>query len=92
MPDPSSEGDLEALLWQAVDVSDHRACVESLITCLDGCDPIPFGSKTKARLYSWLSTQHEPLKELHSAFKLERGLFDPAHPAFYRFASLVNNI
>ena len=92
MPDPGIEGDLEALLWQAVDVSDHRACVDDLITCLDACDPVPFGSKTKARLYSWLSTQREPLKELNAAFKSGRGLFDPAHPAFNRFSTLIDNM
>jgi hypothetical protein len=92
MPDPGAVGDLEALLWQAVDESDHRSCVDDLITCLDTCDPVPFGSKTKARLYSWLSTQREPLKELHAAFKSERGLFDPAHPAFTRLATLIDNM
>ena len=92
MPDPSTAGDLEALLWQAVDAGDHRACVEDLITCLDTCDPVPFGSKTKARLYSWLSTQSEPLKELHAAFKSGRGLFNPAHPVFSRFATLIDSM
>jgi hypothetical protein len=92
MPDPGMEGDLEALLWRAVALSDHRTCVEDLITCLDRCDPVPFGSKTKARLYSWLATHREPLKELHTAFKSGRGLFDPADPVFSRFAALVDNM
>lgn len=92
MPGPGAAGDLESLLWEAVGVSGHRACVEDLINCLDNCDPVPFGSKTKARLYSWLSTQREPLKELHAAFKPGRGLFDPAHPAFARFAALVDGL
>lgn len=92
MPDPSMKGDLEELLWQAVDVNDHRACVDDLITCLDTCNPVPFGSKTKARLYSWLSTQREPLKELHAAFKPGKGLFDPDHPAFARFAGLIDSM
>ena len=92
MPEPSMEGDLESLLWQAVDASDHRDCVDDLMNCLDICDPVPFGSKTKARLYSWLSTQREPLKELHVAFKSGRSLFDPTHPAFARFATLVDGM
>ena len=92
VPAPNAEGDLEALLWQAVEVDDHHNCIENLIACLDTCDPVPFGSKTKARLYSWLATQHDPLKELHAAFKSEKGLFAPDHPAFARFLTLVNNI
>lgn len=92
MPDPDRVGDLEELLWQAVGDSDHHTCIDDLINCLDACEPVPFGSKTKARLYSWLSTQREPLKELHAAFKSGRGLFDPSHPAFARFAALVDDM
>jgi len=92
MPAPITKGDLESLLWRAVDQSDHRTCVEDLITCLDSCDPVPFGSKTKARLYSWLSTQREPLKELYTAFMEGKALFDPADPAFSRFTTLVDNM
>ncbi len=92
MPDPGLKGDLEALLWQAVDASDHRACVDDFITCLDTCNPVPFGAMTKARLYSWLSTQREPLKELHTAFKSTGGVFDPAHPAFNRFSVLIDTM
>ncbi|MCW3052874.1 MAG: hypothetical protein JWN14_2044 [Chthonomonadales bacterium] len=92
MPDPNTEGDLEALLWRTVDQSDHRTCIEDLITCLDNCDPVPFSTKTKARLYSWLSTQREPLKELYAAFNPGKGLFDAANPAFARFAALVDNM
>lgn len=92
MPNPNLVGDLEELLWQAVGVSDHRTCIDDLIKCLDTCDPVPFGSKTKARLYSWLSTQREPLKELYAAFKPGKGFFDPSHPAFARFAALVDDM
>lgn len=92
MPDPSTEGDLEALLWESVVANDHRVCIDNLISCLDVCDPVPFSSKTKARLYSWLSTQKEPLKELHMAFKSGRGLFDPASPSFSRFLKLVSDM
>lgn len=92
MPEPDVKGDLEELLWQAVIESAHRSCIDDLMACLDQCEPIPFRSKTKARLYAWLSTQHNPLKELHSALKSESNLFNPADPVFARFGHLIDNM
>lgn len=92
MPKPDLTGDLEELLWQAVGPSSHRDCIEDLITCLDACDPVPFISKTKARLYAWLSTQSDPLKELHAALNSRAGLCDPQDSIFARFGSLIDNM
>ncbi len=92
MPDPETNGDLEELLWRAVETGEHRSCIEELITCLDNCNPVPFSSITKARLYSWLSTQRDPVKELHAAFKSSRGLFRPDHQAFSRFLGLIEEM
>ena len=92
MPEPDAEGNLEELLWRAVGVSSHRSCIDELMACLDQCVPIPFGSKTKARLYSWLSTQHDPLKELHAALNTRNGLFNPHDPVFARFGRLIDQM
>jgi hypothetical protein len=92
MPEPSAEGDLEELLWKAVKLSDHRSCIDNLIVCLDACNPVPFGSITKARLYAWLSTQRDPLKELYAAFDARRTLFDPKDTVFSRFAALIDSM
>lgn len=92
MPDPETNGDLEELLWRAVEASEHRSCVEELVICLDTCDLVPFRSRTKARLYSWLSTQRDPVNELHAAFKSKRGLFQQDHAAFSRFLTLVKEM
>lgn len=92
MPAPDSSGDLEELLWKAVAESDHCQCVEALMNCLDACNPIPFSSKTKARLYAWLATQQTPLHELHAALGGRAQLFDPANPIFARFATFVDSL
>ena len=92
MPEPGKKGDLEELLWQAVHIGDHRTCINNLMDCLDDCSPVPFTSKTKARLYAWLSTQSNPLKELHAALRPGAGLFDPADPVFERFATLIDKL
>lgn len=92
MPAPDEHGDLEELLWRAVGVSAHRDCVERLMECLDACDPIPFTSRTKARLYTWFSTQHDPLKELHAALRAGRNLFNPADTVFARFVGLIDGL
>ncbi len=92
MPDPNSRGDLEELLWRVVKTDEHRKCVEELITCLDGCDPVPFSSRTKATLYSWLATQKDPVKELHAAFKSSRELFNSNDPVFSRFLGLIEEM
>ena len=92
MPQPNEQGDLEELLWNSVKENSHRTCIENMMNCLDDCDPIPFGSKTKARLYSWLATQRDPVKELYAALKQGTKLFDPNHPAFARFATLLDSL
>ena len=92
MPGPGRNGDLEELLWQAVSTSDHRNCIDDLIDCLEACSPIPFNSKTKARLYAWLSTQNTPLKELHAALNPRSALFNPADSVFARFFALIDQL
>ena len=92
MPRPDASGDLEELLWQAVAPSDHRSCIHALIECLNVADNTPFRTETKARLYSWLATQRDPIKELHSAFQSRSGLFNPKDEAFARFASLIGSL
>lgn len=92
MPEPDVEGDLEALLWRAVGESNHRSCVDGLMDCLDQCNPIPFTSKTKARLYAWLATQRDPVKEIHAALGVRAGLFSPEDPTFARFRDMVDRL
>ena len=92
MPNPKGQGDLEELLWQAVAPSEHRSCIQALMECLNVADQTPFRTETKARLYSWLATQRDPIKELHAAFQLRSGLFNPDDEAFARFASLVEEM
>ena len=89
MPRPDLSGDLEELLWQAVAPSEHRSCIHALMECLNVADQTPFRTETKARLYSWLATQRDPIKELHAAFQSNSGLFNPENEVFARFASLV---
>ncbi len=89
MPRPDLSGDLEELLWQAVAPSEHRSCINALMECLTVADDTPFRTETKARLYSWLATQRDPIKELHVAFQSRSGIFNPDDEAFARFASLV---
>lgn len=92
LPDQSSTGDLESLLWRAVDASDHTNCIDALIRCLKNCSPVPVTSLTKARLYAWLATQKEPCKQLDWALNPKASLFDPNHPAFRDFANLLDSL
>ncbi len=92
MPYADQTGDLEELLWQAVNASEHRTCIDDLIDCLDNCDPVPFNSKTKARLYAYLSTQRSPFKELDAALQHHAKIFDPLHSSFSRFTLLIDNL
>ena len=92
MPETTHAGDLEELLWRCVPAGEHRTCIDQLMACLDKCDPIPFTSKTKARLYSWLATQHDPLKELHAALNPRSGLFRRDDPVFTRFCELLDQL
>src|SRR5205085_10911877 len=82
MPAPDATGDLEELLWRTVELSGHRTCIGALMNCLGECQPVPFAKDTKARLYAWLSTQRDPVKELHAAFRPHTRLFDPASEPF----------
>ena len=93
IPDPTSEGDLEELLWRAVPNSPHRSCVEDLITCLEASpDPVPYGAKTKARLYAWLASQQDPVKELYIALTPQAPLLDRDHPALAHIAELWGSL
>lgn len=89
MPHPERTGDLEELLWQAVPESKHRDCIDVLMQCLETCTPPPIRSRTKARLYAWLSTQKEPVKELYHAFGSNASIFNSSEVAFERFNALV---
>jgi hypothetical protein len=92
IPNESEPGDLEHLIWSAVPETDHRSCVEQLMACLESCEPIPYGAQTKARLYSWLATQKEPIRAIHAALNERNQLFDRSHPNFERFAALIDGI
>ena len=92
MPRPDLGGDLEELLWRAIAPSEHRSCIEALMECLTVADDTPFRTETKARFYSWLATQRDPIKDLHAAFHSSSGLFNPDDEVFARFASLINDM
>ena len=92
MPRPDLRGDLEELLWQAVAPSEHRSCIHTFMECLNVADDTPFKTETKARLYSWLATQRDPIKELHAAFQSRLELFNPDDEAFARFSFLINEM
>jgi hypothetical protein len=92
IPGSNTTGDLEELLWRAVSHSDHRDCIEKLMTCLESFNGPPFDSKTKARLYSWLATQKEPVTQLYVALAGKIPLFDPSHPVFERYRQLIDQI
>lgn len=89
VPDAESKGDLETLVWRAISQSCHTKCVDGLVDCLKTCDPIPIGAESKARLYSWLSTQKEPIRHLYAALD---ALFDPAHSSFEEICTFIDSI
>ncbi len=92
MPCPDLSGDLEELLWQAVAPSEHRSCIHALMECLTVADDTPFRTETKARLYSCLATQRDPIKELHAAFQPSSRLFNPDDEVFARFTTLIDGL
>ena len=93
IPDPTTPGDLEELLWRAVPQSPHRDCTEEMIECLEkNSKPVPYGARTKARLYAWLGTQENPIKEFYAAFDPTNKLFDAADPAFADIVKLLDQL
>jgi len=92
MPDANSPGDLETLLWRSVQPSDHTGCIDDFLRCLTNCAPVPIGTESKARLYSWLATQREPFKQLHWAFSERENLFDPADRVFADLVQLLGSL
>ena len=93
MPDASSMGDLEELIWRAVPETGHRSCVESLMDCLASCEPRPYGGLgNKAKLYSWLASHKEPVRQLHAALNPRNRLFDRDHPAFAHHLDLIDSL
>ena len=93
IPYEGQEGDLETLLWHAVPVSEHRLCVEEFMRCFEE-SKLPIQSHTKARLYTWLVTQNDLVKDLYAAFDKRRKppLFRSDNPVFERLHTLMEQL
>lgn len=92
IPSPQEPGALEDLLWQAVPQTSHALCIEELMDCLRAVQDAEPGSSAKARFYSWLATQKQPVTSIAAVLKRERDVISFDHPAFDRLKSLLNSM
>lgn len=86
-PDGSSEGDLEALLWQSVQHEPLGVCVQEFLRCVDqmtGELPQP---ASKAHVYAYLAACNPPGWRLRQAARYSR--FDYRHSVFQRIIDLL---
>jgi hypothetical protein len=79
-PFRNDPGDLERVLWEAVEKDEHVECVESFLACIEEIEPFPVKSRWKALLDSYLVTLDEPTYKVSHWFQQDKFPWDS--PAF----------
>lgn len=60
VPDGSSSGDLETLLWRGLASQPEASCIEQYINCLESLRGAPVSKESKARVYAYIAAQRQP--------------------------------
>jgi hypothetical protein len=89
LPDTTSEGNLESLLWRTIKDTSEARCADEFLKCLD-LGSIAITRRDKARVQAYLASKHRPHGSVGVA--AQRGQWDPKHDAFSEIRRFLTDL
>jgi hypothetical protein len=86
-PGKGRQGALEDCLIASVGGHPALPCIESLIACVETATQVALSKKSKAKVWSFLATQPEPLHHISEGARA--GVWPMTHAAFDDFEKLI---
>ncbi len=89
LPDGQSQGDLEELIWRALETQPATTCISAYFDCLENNGlPLP-RQLSKARVHAYLASLPRPELRLAEAAEAHALPFTLSSPVFDAFRALL---